>query len=126
MTPEQYTKLQALSEKLAVVAFVDAEPENWVGYGRLPKDLTQQERGDAYWCRKMALSTLSVLHRVVNLSTQISEQNGAGKNPALENEQTGLLEAEIAAAEKEAGHLLDKLHQRKAKAKFDQKLNVKP
>lgn len=125
MREDQLTKLKALSEKLADVVLTDTDPENWAGNGIAPSLLTQQERGDAYWCRKMAVASLSVLHRVNSLT----DPGRNGQNPALDkiaqSKEEKLLDAEIAAAEREAGYLLDKMQQREHKAKFDKKVHGK-
>lgn len=128
MRQDQFEKLQTLSEKLLDVALIDADPENWSGYGILPKDLTQQQRGDAYWCRKMAVSIFSVLNRAAALTYIVREQSNAGAGAAAVAEQGSLLDAEINAAEKEAEKLLDKLHQRQTKNEFDKRIkaNGKP
>lgn len=126
MREDQITKLKELSEKLADVVLTDTDPDNWSGNGIAPSLLSQQERGDAYWCRKMAVASLSVLHRVNSLTDPARN----GQNPALDkvaqSHEEKLLDAEISAAEREAGHLLDKMLQKERKAKFDTKVHGKP
>lgn len=122
MRQDQYERLSTLSEKLADVVLTDADPDGWVGNGKLPKELTQQERGDAYWCRKMAVATLSVLNRVAMLTRIVQEQSRDGVGAAVVVEEESLLDAEINAAEKEASKLLDKLYQRQRKTEFDKRI----
>jgi hypothetical protein len=124
---DQFEKLQTLSEKLADVVLTDADPENWVGNGLAPKDLTQQERGDAYWCRKMAVSTLSVMMRVEHLVGIVKEHRNIGYGAGEAAERDSLLDAEITSVEKEANKLLEALQNKQAKkAKFDRQLHGKP
>jgi len=109
---DQYEKIQEISERLADVVIADADPVNWTGDGKLPKELTKDERGDAYWCRKMAVATLSVMMRVSNLIGVIQRQTNDGSEAGVVEDEA-LLDAEVAAAEKEANRLLDKLNNRK-------------
>jgi hypothetical protein len=113
MNQDQLKRLTKLSEKLADVALSDADPENWVGHGVLPMDLTAADRGDAVWCRKVALSTLSVLGRTVTLITQaayLKAQTEMGRAPpGVKTGEERLLDDEVAAAEKEGKKLLREL-----------------
>jgi hypothetical protein len=122
MTPEQYLRLQELSAKLTDTVLFDADPDNWIGKGIAPKDLSQQQRGDAYWCRKLAVSSLSVLTRVTDL---IQKQRNAGNGAAVVTDEESTLDAEINAAEKEAAKLLDKLNRRSKKGEFDKRVHGK-
>lgn len=128
MRLDQYHRLQALAEELADVVINDADPKVWVGHGKKPNELTQQERGDAYWCRKMAVSSISVLTRVETLIGQAQERGGV--DPAAtpdpgQDEQQAHLDKEIAAAEKEAARLLSELQHGTAKAAFDARTHGK-
>jgi len=118
MTPDQLKRMSKLSEKLAEVALSDADPKNWVGHGVLPMDLTQEDRGDAVWCRKVALSTLSVLGRTVTLITQaayLKAQTEMGRAPpGVKTGEERLLDDEVKAAEKEGAKLLRELLDREA------------
>jgi len=125
MTPEQYLRLQELSAKLTDVVLFDADPDNWIGKGVAPKDLSQQQRGDAYWCRKLAVSSLSVLTRVAGLTDLIQKQSNAGNGAAGVTEEEATLDAEINAAEKEAAKLLDQLQRRSKKGEFDKRVHGK-
>lgn len=125
MTPEQYLRLQELSAKLTDTVLFDADPDNWIGKGIAPKDLSQQQRGDAYWCRKLAVSSLSVLTRVAGLTDLIQKQRNAGNGAAVVTDEESTLDAEINAAEKEAAKLLDKLNRRSKKGEFDKRVHGK-
>lgn len=111
MRVDQFLKLQTLSEKLADVAIVDADPATWAGAGLTAGTMTQQQRGDAYWSRKMALSTISVLVRVQGLihsTQQFGDTPPTAGAPAAVDEPPSL-EAEIAQAEKDARVVLDRV-----------------
>lgn len=113
MKAEQLERLQQLSDRIAEVVLVDADPDNWSGAGLLPKDMTKQERGDAYWCRKQAAATLSLLMRVEQMQT-----DWRTNAPRLPGEETGL-DADIAVAEAKAAQLLDATLRRAGKQQFD-------
>lgn len=110
MRVDQFLKLQALSEKLADVAIVDTDPSTWAGAGLTAGGMTQQQRGDAYWSRKMALSTISVLVRVQSLihsTQQLGDTPPAASTDPAEDEPPSL-DAEIAQAERDAAKVLAK------------------
>lgn len=109
MRIDQFLKLQGLSEKLADVAIVDADPATWAGAGLTAGTMTQQQRGDAYWSRKMALSTISVLMRVQSLihsTQQFGDTPPPGAPAAEPADDAPSLDAEIAQAERDAKKLL--------------------
>lgn len=67
MRPDQLARLNDLSEKLADTFLTEADPDEWAGGSKLPADLTQQERGDRYWCKKNAMATGGVLRYTLDL-----------------------------------------------------------
>jgi hypothetical protein len=64
MTPEQLARVTALHEKLIEVSLADADPDNWIGTGLKPKDMDREARGDAQWCRRIAISTVTLTMQV--------------------------------------------------------------
>ena len=118
MREDQYHKLQALEEKITDLFLFEADPANWTGEGVLPKDLTQQDRGDRYWCKKNAVATISLAIRIGSLLGRI--QMAGVTTPAAEAEgeegdSAGLLDAEVKAAEKEAKKLLGQFQRQQGK-----------
>ena len=119
MREDQYHRLQALEEKITDQFLFEADPANWTGEGVLPKDLTQQDRGDRYWCKKNAVATISLAIRIGSLIGRI--QMAGNTTPAAEGEgdegdSAGLLDAEVNAAEKQAKALLAKFQRNGKKA----------
>lgn len=120
MRDDQYGKLQDLATKIADVVIHDADPDNWIAVNVPAKDLSREERGDAYWCRRLATSSLSVLMKVTSVLGQIKHQEKNGLNPVESDDEADDLDQEIKDAEREAGRLLKQLTSREAlKAKFD-------
>lgn len=120
MREDQYLKLQALEEKVTDQFLFEADPTNWTGDGIAPAAMTQDQRGDRYWCKKNAVATISLAIRIGTLigkiqlaggTTPPAEGGAEGGDPSGE----GLLDAEVNAAEKEAKRLLRQF-ERKQKA----------
>lgn len=118
MREDQYLKLQGLHAKLVDAALVEADPDNWSGSGIAPKDLTQQDRGDRYWCKKNAVATISL---AIRIDTLLGKMQGYGVTPPkpegaeddAEAQAAGLLDAEVKAAEREAQKLLKQFQKSK-------------
>mgnify|MGYP000016294249 CR=1 FL=1 len=105
MRQDQWERLAELEERLAEVVISDADPQHWIGNGRRPGELTKDERGDAYWCRKQAAASISVLMRVVALREGV--QGSFIAPPAPEGGDAVNMDAELAAVEGEAQKLMD-------------------
>ena len=120
MRDDQYIHLQQLEEKLADQLLVEADPVNWSGNGIAPSEMTQQQRGDRYWCKKNAVATMSMTLRIGSLIGQIQRNGSTNPTPGVadpDGDTQGLLDAEVAAAEKEAKSLLDRFQKGMKKAK---------
>lgn len=103
MRPDQKDRLETLRDSLLETAMLDADPKRWVGAGKAPIEMTQKERGDAYWCRKMAAATVSLLTKVNNIvNTHGAPTSGNTKDDAE-------LDGELASAEREAAAIIERL-----------------
>jgi hypothetical protein len=125
MRQDQYERLQTLSENLADVFLVEADPANWTGKDTPLQQMTQQQRGDRYWEKKNAVATLSLISRVAHLRglIQLGSQAPDPNNPAAIEEPKNLLDEEITAAEKEASKLMNKLEEQTRKKEFDKRVH---
>ncbi|BBP82460.1 hypothetical protein PHLH8_21020 [Pseudomonas sp. Pc102] len=102
MREDQRVRLSELRDELMETALLDADPKLWTAAGKAPADMSQEERGDAYWCRKLAVSTVSLLTKVQGmLETHGKPTAGNGKDE-------GDLDREIRQAEKEAAAMLER------------------
>jgi hypothetical protein len=118
MRDDQYHRLQALEEKLTDVLLTEADPATWTAPGVESKDLSQQQRGDRYWCKKNAVATISLTIRVGSLIGTIQRNSAAGTGGgAVPESGENLLDAEVADAEREAKKLLSRLSKRDGKAR---------
>jgi hypothetical protein len=109
---EQYEKLKALQEKLTDTVIDEADPDKWPGEGKELAELTREERGDRYWCKRNAAASLSIIMKMHNLIGVI--EHGASRKPnELEGDDEGDdLDTEVKAAEREAKRILNRMQTR--------------
>lgn len=105
MRDDQITRLQALSERLGEVVITEVDPHNWPGAEKLPAELSQEERGNRYWCKKNAAATMTLLLKVVNIAGIMNRQKPAPDAGHAVDE----LDGELAAAEREAQAIIDRM-----------------
>ncbi|HIH2621659.1 TPA: hypothetical protein ACYLIB_005613 [Burkholderia cenocepacia] len=127
MRQDQYERLQALSEKLTDVFLDEADPEGWPGAGVALATMDKATRGDRYWSKKNAAATVMLIGRVHSLVSviQLASKGGEGAAAGAVSETEDELDAEVAAAEKEAERLLDQVQQRARKTEFDKRVHGK-
>jgi hypothetical protein len=114
MRMDQLQMLDDLAEKLADVFIVEADPANWSGAGKLPADLTREERGDRSWDRKGAMGTGGVLKYVLDIKRAGLERDS--KDPDTNHERESDLDRQIGNAEKAAREAMERVMGRKADA----------
>ncbi|MNJ26950.1 hypothetical protein D3C77_214430 [compost metagenome] len=105
MRDDQIVRLQAMTERLGEVVINEIDPNQWPGAGKGLADLTQQERGDRYWCKKNAAATMTLLLKVVNIAGLLNRQKPAPDAGSGVDE----LDGELAAAEREAQAIIDRM-----------------
>lgn len=103
MNSEQRERLNAINEKLIDVTISDCDPDNWVASGLKLNEMSQSDRGDAQWCRKTAVQTVSLLIRVQQLIGSTGEK--INEPPDIEDE--------IKRAERSAKEMLDRVSKNK-------------
>lgn len=104
MREDQVQRLQALGEDLAEVVIQELDPNEWPGAGKPLADITKDERGDRYWCKKNAAATMTLLLKVVNITGVLNKQKPGEPADACDE-----LESELAAAEREAAAILERI-----------------
>lgn len=105
MRDDQIVRLQALSERLGEVVIQEVDPHNWPGAEKVPAELTQQERGDRYWCKKNAAATMTLLLKTINIAGMLNRQKPAPDAGHAVDE----LDGELAAAEREAQAIIERM-----------------
>lgn len=116
MRPDQLQRLNDLAEKLADSFLLEADPSEWPGDGKPPADLTQQQRGDRYWCKKNAMATGGVLRFALDLIGKQSDTPPA--------EADADMDKRIREAEQRAERLTATVVN-KAKGAFDKRVHGK-
>jgi hypothetical protein len=89
----------------------EADPNNWAGAGVEVKQLTKDQRGDRYWCKKNAAATLTLINKLFSLEVFRNSKSripGMGESVTPEQE----LDEEIKAAEEEAMRQLEAFQKR--------------
>lgn len=81
-------------ERLAEVALRDADPDTWTAAHKPLKDMTKAERGDAAWCRKTAIMTITLTVQLQRLYQQAKPLKPSDTAPSMDEE---LARAEAAA-----------------------------
>lgn len=117
MREDQKQKLETLAERLADVFIVEADPDNWSGAGVIPKDMTQQQRGDRHWDRKGAMGTGGVLRYTLDLIA--SGQKNTIDDPQIQDERDSDLDAQIKEAEQRAAKAVSRVLDKAKKDSFD-------
>ena len=122
MRPDQIALLRDLSEKLADVFIIEADPSNWTADGKLPCDLTRDERGDRTWDRKGAMGTGGVLRTTLD----ILARHGEGDKPADGDDAAvdSDLDAQIKDAERRAAEAVSRvLNKAQGKPELDKRVH---
>lgn len=121
MRQDQFEALQARKEQLIDVFLAESNPDAWPGAGIAPAAMEKTTRGDRYWCKKDAVATLACAMRIEMLvvAHQRPDQDALPPAPGSTEETASPLDAEVAAAEKEAERLLDQVQRGARKAAFD-------
>lgn len=120
LRPDQIERLQDLSEKLADRFLLEADPDEWPGSGKSPADLTQQERGDAYWCKKNAMATGGALRYTLDL---IQKHNAPATGEPEDPIKDADLDAKIKDAERRANAAVNRVLDKAKKRGFDQRVH---
>ena len=103
MRPDQLQRIADLSEKLAEVVLEEADPDTWPGAGVPLAEMSNEQRGNRYWAKKNAAASVSLLERTTSLLTDAQDL----RNNRPEDDVD--MEKQIAAREKEATKLLNKV-----------------
>lgn len=116
MRQDQFDRLLARQEELMELFLDESDPGTWSGAGISPAAMDKATRGDRYWCKKNAVASLSLVQRIGALVTAVRQAPEeppavsagaapAGGAPLAEDDG---LDAEVAAAERDAERLLGK------------------
>lgn len=99
MRDDQRKQLEGLSESLTDVVLEECDTKFWPGDGKALDQMTQDERGDRFWCKKNAAATLTLLTKVHSVLDRVQQ-------PAKGFDDADDLDKEINAAMREAENRL--------------------
>ena len=120
MRPDQIQRLRDLTESLADTFLLEADPAEWPGDGMAPANISQEERGNRYWCKKNAMATGGVLRYTLDLLDQSPDtQDG-------QERVTADMDRKIADAERRASAAVDRVLNKAKKRAFDERPIGKP
>lgn len=120
MRQDQIERLKELSEQLADSFLLEANSRDWPGYGRAPACWTQQERGDAYWCKKNAMATGGVLRFTLDL---IGKTAAPGADKPEDAAKESDLDRQIREAERRATEAVNRVVSKAKKSEFDKRVH---
>lgn len=117
MRADQFESLLARREKLLDAFLTESDPETWPGAGKADAEMTKDERGDRFWCKRSCAATLSIALRISSLidserrSAREWNTDPAEGGPPLVTEEEDI-EADIERYEQQARSVLNKLKHR--------------
>lgn len=110
MRLDQLQRLQELSEGMADVVISEMDTAAWPGAGKPLAEITKDERGDRYWCKKNAAASLSLLVKLLSVTGMVARAGSGMITPSeLPTSGDGVqddLDAQIAEAERKAEAML--------------------
>ena len=109
MKPDHLHRLEALRDSLLERALADADPANWIAGEKIPSEMTRDERGDAKWCRILAVNTVALTMQVARLLQNLSVGGAVGREP---NDDEISAENEIERYERAAVEVLSRAAKR--------------
>ncbi|WP_294609766.1 hypothetical protein [uncultured Gilliamella sp.] len=74
----QLEKLKQLSDKMVGIVIAEADPDTWAGANKKLDEMSEDERGDRYWCKKNANQVITT---AVKLETLIALYERKGSQP---------------------------------------------
>lgn len=119
MRPDQIERLKDLAEKLADRFLLEADPDEWPGGSASPSDMSQQERGDSYWCKKNAMATGGVLRYTLDITKSHEVPSGDSIDPDAD------LDKKIREAERRSALAVSRVIDKAKKRSFDAKTHAK-
>ena len=75
---DQLEQLKQLSDRMVAVVIAEADPDTWAGANKKLGEMSEEERGDRYWCKKNANQVITT---AVKLETLIALYERKGATP---------------------------------------------
>lgn len=93
----QIEQLKKLSEKMIDVVIAEADPSTWAGANKTLDEMTEQERGDRYWCKKNANQVITTAVKLETLIALCERKNTSPNTEVVQNVESKIIQFENAA-----------------------------
>lgn len=121
MRADQYSRLVDLQEQLTDVFLDEADSEEWPGAGTPISQMTKEDRGDRFWCKRNAAATMTLVMKigcVIDAERRHARDNpdplaNMPEDPEDDREQQRIENAQFAEYERLAAAALARAKERK-------------
>lgn len=106
MTDDQARRIAELQGRLIETVIRESDPENWSGGNTMTRDLDNEDRGNRYWCLKVAAQAVGLYAKLDSI-IQARTAGGVGGDVGPKSDDT--LDDEINTTEREAKKILARI-----------------
>lgn len=96
----QLEKLKQLSDKMVGLVIAEADPDTWAGANKTLNEMSEDERGDRYWCKKNANQVITTAVKLETLIALYERKGGQPKDNTVTELSDKVVRFEQAAKER--------------------------
>lgn len=96
----QLEKLKQLSDKMVGLVIAEADPDTWAGANKTLNEMSEDERGDRYWCKKNANQMITTAVKLETLIALYERKGGQPKDNTITELSNNVVQFERAAKER--------------------------
>lgn len=97
---DQLEKLKQLSDRMVGVVIAEADPDTWAGANKTLEEMSEDERGDRYWCKKNANQVITTAVKLETLIALYERKGGQPKDNKVTALNDKVVQFEQAAKER--------------------------
>lgn len=97
---DQLEKLKQLSDKMVGLVIEEADPDTWAGANKTLNEMSEDERGDRYWCKKNANQMITTAVKLETLIALYERKGGQPKDNKVNELSNNVVQFERAAKER--------------------------
>lgn len=97
---DQLEKLKQLSDKMVGLVIAEADPDTWAGANKTLNEMSEDERGDRYWCKKNANQMITTAVKLETLIALYERKGGQPKDNKVNELSNNVVQFERAAKER--------------------------
>lgn len=94
---DQLNKLKTLSDRMVAVVITEADPDTWAGANKKLDEMSVEERGDRYWCKKNANQIITTAVKLETLIALYERKGATPKEGTAEDLNSKVIQFENAA-----------------------------